>query len=227
MPVVSGPPLPSAMSNQPMGRTTPDSTRRTNNLPSGRTTSDLLFFSNQPLGRSPSADMYRGPNISIGARPQSAEPSRTPSSRVLLHQNSAPDFGSSSSIQRPSELGRSITPPGRILEDKERRHRRKRRATSDSESGRRSSRMDRSDSRSVRSVRSSGTKTSIAKDSLPTNFRSAIAEYAPPLPPALLRKLEIREVHGLGKVSTLYLLICLFFSCISNPSTYIQFSLDS
>ncbi|KAF2349668.1 hypothetical protein FHG87_019576 [Trinorchestia longiramus] len=69
-----------------------------------------------------------------------------------------------------------------------------RRSGGHSESGRRSGRYEKSGSRS--SVR--GTSS---EDNLPTNFRSAVAEFAPPLPPALLRKLQIKEVNGLGKSS--------------------------
>ena len=36
---------------------------------------------------------------------------------------------------------------------------------------------------------------------LPTNFSAALAEHALPLPPALARKLHVKEVNGLGKVS--------------------------
>uniref|UniRef100_A0A6A7FY47 Kinesin-like protein CG14535 n=1 Tax=Hirondellea gigas TaxID=1518452 RepID=A0A6A7FY47_9CRUS len=38
------------------------------------------------------------------------------------------------------------------------------------------------------------------RNSLPTNFRATISESSPPLPAALLRKLEIKEVNGLGKI---------------------------
>ena len=107
---------------------------------------------------------------------------------------------------------RSMTPPGRTSEERERR-RRKRRVASDSdrETGRRSaggSRLSAGEGKSGRSSRGSrGGGSSSEKDirdSLPTNFRAAISEFAPPLPPALLRKLEIKEVNGLGKVSTLH-----------------------
>ena len=104
-----------------------------------------------------------------------------------------------------------MTPPGRgtSASDTRERRRRKRRVASDSESGRRgggrsagSGNEGGSRSGSGRNSRGSkgGTERDI-RDSLPTNFRAAISEFAPPLPPALQRKLEIKEVNGLGKVS--------------------------
>lgn len=108
---------------------------------------------------------------------------------------------------------RSSTPPGRISDDAAAREkrRRKRRAVSDSDrdSGRRSGgrgsggegRSGRTSGRNSRGGGGGSPPEKGIRDSLPTNFRAAIAEFAPPLPPALLRKLEIKEVNGLGKVS--------------------------
>lgn len=109
--------------------------------------------------------------------------------------------------------GRSVTPPGRSsAEDRERRRRKRRVAVSDSdkETGRRSAGTGGASraSSGEGGRKSRGSKGASAekdiRDSLPTNFRAAIAEFSPPLPPALLRKLEINEVNGLGKVSTLH-----------------------
>ncbi|XP_047741397.1 uncharacterized protein LOC108673440 isoform X2 [Hyalella azteca] len=153
-----------------------------------RAASHMTMSSGEPGGRAMhSSDRSESqPASRFAAAP-------TTTTRPIVHQSSTPS-ALTSPYTRPS--GRSATPPGRSSSEDRERRRRKRRATSDSESGSR-----RSGGRAERtSSRASARRASDAGDNLPTNFRAAVTEFAPPMPPALLRKLEIKEVNGLGKI---------------------------